>query len=175
MHIPVFERYLGNLKDQPCRLLEVGTFEGRSAIWMADNLTTHPEARVETIDVWPWPTFVENLRKRGEETDKIIVLTGYSSVVLRELPLGAYDFVYIDGCHRAINALEDAVLAFRLTKLGGIIAFDDYPSIDWQTHVPPKPAIDAFLGFYCDEIELLHFGYQVWIKKTVDQLGYRPP
>ena len=64
------------------------------------------------------------------------------------------------------NVLDDAVLAFKLLKQGGIMIFDDY---EWNVHqdilMMPKLAIDAFLAIYQRQYELLHKGYQVIIKK----------
>ena len=47
-NIPQFEPFLGHLKGKPCRLLEIGTYEGRSALWLAENIATHPLSSVET-------------------------------------------------------------------------------------------------------------------------------
>lgn len=62
---------------------------------------------------------------------------------------GQLDFIYVDGSHQAADVLCDAVLAFRLLRVGGVLAFDDYL---WAEDLPqgrdplrcPKPAIDAF-------------------------------
>ena len=39
---------------------------------------------------------------------------------------GGFDFVYIDGSHEADDTFLDAELAWRLTRLGGLIILDDY-------------------------------------------------
>ena len=86
---------------------------------------------------------------------------------MRTLPLDPYDFAYIDGHHGAVYVLEDAVHAFRLVTVGGVVSFDDYLLDDpvYNKDCTPKPAIDAFLTIYSKEIELLHQGNQVWIRK----------
>jgi predicted O-methyltransferase YrrM len=169
-NIPLFEQFLGGLRERPCRLLEIGSYEGRSAIWLINNIATHPSSLLETIDANEHPSLRPNLNAAGRP-GKITFRLGKSVEVMRTLQLDAYDFTYIDGSHAAVNVIEDAVHAFRLIKKGGIIAFDDYlwddPRFNTQGHPPSriKQAIDAFLAIYSDEVELLYRDYQVWVKK----------
>ena len=37
-----------------------------------------------------------------------------------------FDLIYIDGSHTAADVLTDAVLAFQLLRVGGVMIFDDY-------------------------------------------------
>lgn len=169
-NISVFEQFLGDLKGRPCRLLEIGSYEGRSAIWLTENIAIHPASCIETIDVFESPRLRYNLEAAGHP-EKLMFYRGTSAVVLRTLPLDSYDFAYIDGCHSRVNVLEDAVLTFRLLKPGGVMAFDDYLKADKDILDPnqegrPKEAIDAFLTIYSENIELLHRGYQVWVRKN---------
>ena len=78
-----------------------------------------------------------------------------------------YDFIYIDGDHRAAAVRDDAVAAWRHLPVGGLIAFDDYewPEAPADPTQSPRLAIDAFLAVYADKIEVLEIGIQVWIKK----------
>jgi hypothetical protein len=166
--IPIFERFLGGLKDQPCRLLEIGSYEGRSAAWLINNVATHSSSVVETIDAQENQRLRPNLAATGH-SDRIKFHLGLSAAVLRTLPLESYDFAYIDGSHWTVNVLEDAVHAFGLLKAGGIMAFDDYLWDDprWNQEGRPKEAVDAFLAIYADKIDLLDRGYQVWIRKKL--------
>jgi predicted O-methyltransferase YrrM len=168
-NIPLFEEFLGDLKGQPCCLLEIGSYEGRSAIWLAENIAIHPASRIDTVDVLESPRLRRNL-EAGGHPEKLVFYRGTSAVILRTLAFDSYDFAYIDGCHSRVNVLEDAVLAFRLIKAGGVMAFDDYLKVDRDILDPnqegrPKEAIDAFLAVYSEKIELLYRDYQVWIRK----------
>ncbi|WP_337659937.1 class I SAM-dependent methyltransferase [Anderseniella sp. Alg231-50] len=164
-----FEQLLGDLAGQPCQLLEIGTHEGRCAVWLLENIATHPGARLDSIDVELQPSFWSNIQSTGAR-DKVTLHLDISARVLRKLPLWAFDFAYIDGSHWTIDVLEDAVLVFRLVKPGGIIAFDDYEWDDpeFNEHGVPKPAIDAFLNLYREKLEILTIGSQVWVKKLSD-------
>jgi len=164
-NIPIFQQFLSDLRDRPCRLLEIGTYEGRSAIWLINNIATHPSSRLDTVDASECARLQHNLATLG--SDKITFHLGPSTEVMRTLTSCAYDFAYIDGNHSTVNVLEDAVHAFRLVKAGGVIGFDDYlkDEVDWDQDGTPKAAIDTFLTIYSKEIELLHQGWQVWVRK----------
>src|SRR5229473_3619254 len=104
-NISLFEQFLGDLKGEPCRLLEIGSHEGRSAIWLAENIAIHPASTIETIDIVEHPNLRHNLEVAGW-SNKIKPLRGASVQMLRSLPFDAYDFAYVDGSHAGLNVLE---------------------------------------------------------------------
>jgi predicted O-methyltransferase YrrM len=94
------------------------------------------------------------------------MIKGRSQITLKTLPLESYDIVYIDGSHAAPDVLADAVLSWSLLKKGGIMIFDDY-MLDWELPPQdrPKIAIEAFLRIHKNELQKLHQGYQIIVKK----------
>ena len=67
----------------------------------------------------------------------------------------------------AKDILLDAVLSMKLLKTDGIMLFNNYLWEKLEPHIySPKPAIDAILNIYKNEIVVLFIGYQVIIKKT---------
>lgn len=169
-HIRLWKEKLGDFEGKPnIRYLEIGVFEGRSLLWMLENILTDPTATVTAIDplneviagVW-----MNNLALSGEN-DRIDFIKGYSQAELGKLPINSYDIIYIDGDHEASGVLADAVLCWPLLKKDGILIFDDY---DWdmeglRPEKKPQMAIDAFLASYTDYIEVLHKKYQCMIRK----------
>lgn len=159
-------------------MLEIGSFQGRSAVWLLENILTHPTARLDCVDTFEGSVehtpgqkkgmldiFTHNVGRFG---DKVRVLRGESQHVLRRLaPVAKYDMIYIDGDHHAASVLEDAVLAFRLVKHGGLMIFDDY---QWKPELPdlmrPALGVDAFLTVYADKVKVLFSGYQVIVQKN---------
>lgn len=178
-HIPSFERHLSHLKGAGCSAIEIGSAEGRSAIWLLENILTHESSWLGCIDPWEWKPEAEDNFDRNTEAfgKKVIKKKAHSNRVLPVMWMHTYrmDFIYIDGNHQAKHVLEDAVLAWPLLKSGGIMAFDDYNWSDFEdcpngllpgeVGVPPKPAIDAFLLCYQNELEVLECESQVWIRK----------
>ena len=54
--IPAWTTLLSEFKGKPgINYLEIGTFEGRSALWILENIATHPTSTLTIIDL-----FVEN-------------------------------------------------------------------------------------------------------------------
>lgn len=185
-NIEQWQKNLGRFAGLPnLAFLEVGSFEGKSACWVLQNILTHETSNLTCIDVFfeekhegVYDTtgldsalmsredrFEHNIRQTNAR-HRVEKIVGLSQKVLRTLPLSFYDFIYIDGSHIARGVLEDAVLAWQLLKQGGIITFDDYL---WQDHpdplLCPRMAIDGFLSVYEGHYQLVHKAYQVTLEK----------
>lgn len=175
-NIPVWSQLLTHLKGIPARALEIGSYQGLSAVWLLQNVLTHPDSKITCIDTFEgsvehteeqkqslYKIFAHNLSRFG---NKVSVGKGRSCDILRTLPCEqAYDIIYIDGDHHAPSVLEDAVLAFPLLKSGGLMIFDDYA---WPGDKPldkPTVAIDAFVSIYADKLQVVHKAYQLIVKK----------
>lgn len=161
--------------------LEVGSFEGRSACWLLQNILTGDGSRLTCIDLFvdamggedeamprvatPNQSFDANIAAIGA-TARVDKLRGTSESLLRTLTFGSYDFIYIDGSHNAPYVLSDAVLSWYLLKVGGLICFDDY---QWAPEFPalerPQAGIDAFMALYAGLFETVSIGRQVMLRK----------
>ena len=86
-----------------------------------------------------------------------------------------FDWIYIDGSHRADDTFLDAELSWRLGNEGAIFIFDDYlwdaQPRDSVHH--PKPGIDAFMALHKNEFEIISSSYQMVLrKKTKMHIGF---
>jgi hypothetical protein len=85
-----------------------------------------------------------------------------------------FDLVYLNGSHFSENVLSDAVLAFKLLKIGGIIGFNKYlqdqpEEIVSQKFEILKMSIDAFANIYFRKVETrADFNSQLWLTKISD-------
>jgi predicted O-methyltransferase YrrM len=103
-------------------VLEVGTFVGTSAAWMARALA--PGGRLDTLEADPARADrAEAFLARAGLGDRVRVHRGPAIESLPGLPDGAYDLCYIDADKTGYPAyLEHAV---RLVRPGGLILADN--------------------------------------------------
>jgi predicted O-methyltransferase YrrM len=155
-------------KEKLC-FLEIGSYEGRSTLWLLENVLTHPTSTITCVDSFTqsntYNTFINNTKNYKS---KIALHRDYSFNVLIKLNKRSdlFDAVYIDGDHSAKGVLEDAVLSFPLLKKGGLLIFDDY---QWAMQLPPQQrpeiAINAFIESYANRVKIVYVGYQVVLQK----------
>jgi SAM-dependent methyltransferase len=169
-NIPIWQKVLSRHQGKPdVRYLEVGSYEGRSAVWMLENVLTDPTSRLTSIDLFDGPfeaRYRANISKTGA-AERVATLKGFSQVITRGLPLGSFDIIYIDGSHSKDDVLEDAVLCWRLLKPDGILIFDDYRHFGTYYSEPsfPKIAIDSFCNCFERQLTVIHNGYQLIVTK----------
>jgi hypothetical protein len=173
-NIPVWEKIFAPYRGKPgVRYLEIGAFEGRSVVWLLENVLTDPTDRITAIDVFYGdyePRYRSNVATFGRRVETI---KAPSQIALRQLPLESFDIIYIDGSHATADVLEDAVLSWRLLKPAGMLIFDDYEWIgafntgragdaaaDW-----PKAAIDSFCRCFAGKFDVVHNANQVVLRK----------
>lgn len=182
-HIPAWTGFFAGWdRSRPCTAVEVGSYEGRSSLWLLENVLVHPGSRLHCIDVFAdhervdsyWHRFHANI---APHRDKVEVHRGYSfDQLVRLVAAGVRaDFVYVDGSHRAADVLEDLILGFRLLLPGGLIVCDDYLGGAGSNADPtlgsPKIAVDAFTTLYRDRLDIIPGQplYQLAMRKRADR------
>lgn len=174
-NIPNWRGWLGHLVGKPCRLLEIGCFEGRSTVWLLENIMTHADSLIYCIDTFKGGDEHAGMdfgaiRKRFEANvasfgSKVELFVGESTAILkREFP--PLDAVYVDGSHHAEDAYLDTAQSWPKLKVGGVMIFDDY---HWDGFAgkepPPSFGIDRFLGLIEGRYRTVGKGYQLAIIK----------
>ena len=157
---------MGPLAGRPLRALEVGSYEGRSAVWLLQNVLTHPESSLTCVDSWDDGEVQRRLRSNVAETGRgsqVVECLGDSAAVLKTVR-ESFDLIYIDGNHEARCVLTDAALCWTMLNPGGLLIFDDY-SWNGPVEFPPRHAIDAFLQLWMTQIEVVYKGYQVFVRR----------
>lgn len=146
---------------KPTRCLEIGVFEGGSALLFLQHILTHPESTYTGIDDNLRNVAIENLNGYGS---RVKLIPGDSTDILPGLIKSGYafDIVYIDGCHQINYALRDIDLSFRMLRPGGVILVDDYAHPEYGLKMP----IDRYLSDRPD-IDIILQDYRIAIRKNV--------
>ncbi len=159
---------LAEFKNKPqVRYLEVGVFEGLTTLWFLKNILTHKTSRADLVDNFydsETAYMIPNLKK-AKVYDRCRILKGSSHDVLRTLKKNQYDIIMVDGAHRAVDVIQDLVLAWPLLKVGGYMLIDDYEmQIDHEAFIT-RQAIDPFLDIFKNDLEIIYKDYFILVKK----------
>jgi len=171
-------QHLAGLRDHDAAVLEIGSWEGRSAIFFLEYL---PRCRITCVDTFEGGAehaslgdaisavearFDSNLAPYGERVRK---LKSRSLPALDRLAQDnkTFDLIYIDGSHARDDVLIDSVLAWRLLAPSGICIWDDYTwgLRDRPPAERPQHAIDAFLDLHLAELQIVHAADQIIVEK----------
>ena len=167
-HAAVWQKLvLPRLACKRVRWLEIGSHEGRSAVWTLEN-AIKPGDELVCVDYWPHAAaeakFDENVGSRvtkvkQDATRYLIEAAGRGE---------RYQCIYVDSDHDGRAIVEQAAIAWLMLAVGGVMIFDDYR---WKHpasqvgNIDPCVGIDAFLASYALELTLLHKGDQVIVEK----------
>jgi predicted O-methyltransferase YrrM len=185
--IELWVELLSPLKSlaRPVDVLEVGSWEGRSTLFLLGYL---PEGKLTAVDTWEGGAEhqhradLDALERRFDHNvsafrSRLVKRKGRSCTVLAELMSSAgesFDFIFIDGSHFADDVMLDAAMAWRLLRKDGVLVFDDYlwrlEQYGWKKN--PANAINLFLKLVEGDFVLLHVGHQLAIRKSVSTSRY---
>ena len=76
-----------------------------------------------------------------------------------------FDFIYIDGSHNGEDILSDAIEAFKILKVNGLMFFDDFLQHDDNRILQSYVGIDKFLSLYSDYLEIEYFQNNLVVRK----------
>jgi predicted O-methyltransferase YrrM len=179
-HFHTWMDLLGPRRELPLRVLEIGSWEGRSALFFLNYL---PRSQLTCVDTFggnlehhrdPWfAALVPEAEQKFDAntaafTARIEKRKGSSTDVLPQLGIESrrFEVAYIDGSHLAKDVYSDAALTWPLMAPTGILIFDDYEFDLNETELErPKLGIDAFLTAIDGQYRLIHKDYQVVIAK----------
>jgi hypothetical protein len=156
------------------RWLEIGVYEGKSALWTLDNVLCGPDAKIYCLDpfdpelpylsLWAPNVNYETVFDANVNNDeRVIKVKGLSESVLPGLRGVKLHGAYIDGEHSKRAILFEAPLVWDMLLPGGVLIFDDY---GYKEMPEAKEAIDEFLSRPEVRHEILYLDFQAIVLKT---------
>lgn len=155
--VPEWRKHLAGTEIE--HVLEIGSMEGLSSIWIADQLLSDA-GLLYCNDLKFRPEFRSNLDAAALKNPPILI-EGSSEFALVNLKNASFDFVYVDGDHRPEAVFQDGVNAIRCTRAGGVVAFDDYLNRRNNTQC----AVDILLDLVGASGDVMDRGRQVLFRR----------
>lgn len=134
---------------KPKKLLEVGSFRGYTALFLAQHVS--PDAKIVTVDRYPehgeayrntpWASMIE--RRVGETS---------ASIFEHDAP-GAYDLIFIDADHAYAGVKNDTELVLPLVSPNGYIVWHDYAN--WG-YFDGKNGVPEYLKGLSERLPIAH-------------------
>lgn len=169
--IPELEKLTAPIKGCSS-ILEVGSYEGMSACWWLQNVLAR-DGSIVCVD--PFALYEGQIQRFQSNVNEVIGRNQVLSVYQKKSYDGLahlitrgqeYDFIYIDGHHKASVVFADAAMAWGMLKSGGIMLFDDY---EWTSKPgilnQPKISVDAFVAVHEDQLEVVMKNWQLAVRK----------
>lgn len=171
--VNLFESY--DFQSKEIRALEIGSWEGMSACFILHSL---PKATLIAVDTWKGSDEhrgmekLKEIEKRFDNntasfSSRLVKFKGSSLNFFSDYPEhNQFDFIYVDGSHYSEDVLIDAIKAFDLLKVGGIMVFDDYFFKYYKSPLDNVASgVNTFLKLKKGQYELIAVDYQLAIKK----------
>ena len=171
----IFTFFLPKDKSLKFNYLEVGCYEGLSSFYV---LSEYKFINAFFLDIWDMPnpnsktlstnfdliekTFDQNLS--GFNFKKI---KNDSVISMRKLLKENvhFDFIYIYGSHNGEDILSDAIEAFKILKVNGLMFFDDFLQHDENRILQSYVGIDKFLSLYSGYLKIEYFQNNLVVRK----------
>jgi predicted O-methyltransferase YrrM len=172
-----WQKTLENYTNIKFEYLEIGSFEGCSGLYIAEN---YPGANLTCVDAWDANTIGnENLNLKNIELNFDENISEYKKRCLKikmksidffSTNKNRYNVIYIDGSHEAIDVFNDCTAAWKILENEGTMIMDDF---FWRLNQniinSPAKAIVDFFNTIEGEYKILKLTkYQISIRKTIE-------
>jgi hypothetical protein len=169
------------------KVLEVGTYAGISLIniiklipnsvgfgvdrwsnYIEGNSLNNVEILNNMDELEIEKTFYKNIAVEGLE-ERIHGIKGDSYEVLFEMMTEGkrFDFIYVDGSHKAFDCYSDLILSLKLLSKDGILAIDDYLYKSEDVVInSPFEGVNHFLNKFQKDFKIIHKGFRVFLQKS---------
>ena len=172
----IMDYFNNNKKNNVIEILEIGSWEGRSACFF---LKYFHKSLLTCVDTWEGSP--ENFKKEVADLSSVeknfdktidefkgrVIKHKMKSKSFFNENIKKFDLIYIDGSHFYDDVLSDANEGFECLKKNSYMLFDDYDWRFYKSGKNPINAINNFLELKKDKIKIVYIFSQVLIKKII--------
>jgi Methyltransferase domain len=164
-NVSIWQHYFKDRSDSISAVLEIGSFEGASALFLA---WLFPNATIDCVDLFVAGSEQRFMANTAPLGTRLSMYKGpsFDHLISFNAKGRRFDFIYIDGGHSYQDVMQDSLLSWPLLNDGGILLWDDY---FWKNRsfgkLQPKPAIDKFLEMHKGQFRFVFVGNQVCVEK----------
>ena len=155
-------------------LLEIGSYEGRSAIFFTDLFQ---DSKISCVDTWSGSDEHENINFKSIEDNfdqntkflkdnQSLLKFKMTSDTFFNQNTTKFDFVYVDGDHSRDQVLKDLKNSWSVLKSNGFLLIDDY--MWWfykDLNNNPAYSVNKFIIEHSNQIKKMTIWHQVLIQK----------
>ena len=157
-------------------ILEIGSYEGRSAIFFLNNFK---DSNIHCVDTWSGSDEHDNFDYNSIENNFDFNSSIFqSNNRLNKFKMNSneffqsnskkYDLIFVDGDHSSDQVKIDIDNSWKILNKGGYLILDDYM---WWFYKDlkknPSSSINSFIINHISEISSLKIWHQVIIKKNI--------
>ena len=162
-------------KNEKLKILEIGSYEGMSAIFF---LKYFNNAEIDCVETFKGSD--EHAKKNFELVKKnfeynlldfknrynIFETTSDNFFEIKSDKEETYDIIYVDGSHESYQVSKDTENSFNKLKSKGFIIFDDFLR-KYYDNISKNPfsAIINFIIKNDKKVKVIYFGYQLILQK----------
>ncbi len=163
-NLEIFNYFLPRDYNKSYNYLEIGSYEGMSLLYVLEK---YKNAKVTSIDLWDDSAIEFSFNKNINNYLNLIKIKSDSIIALRKLnkEKKEFDYIYIDGLHEGTHVIVDAIEAFKLLNINGIMILDDFMQDDNNISYQSYEGIFYFLELFKKEIKILYFQNILVLKK----------
>ena len=162
-----------NIFSKKINYLEIGSFEGRSTIFMAENIknihinVVDPFVASEELSNIDFKLIFKTFTNNIAAFKNKIKINKTTSDIFFKKNKKKFDIIYVDGAHNKEQVKSDSLNALKYLNKDGIIIFDDllWGFFNKDSCNNPINALLPFLRKNINKIKVLHLNYQLIIKK----------
>lgn len=155
-------------------MLEIGSFEGLSSCFFADDFLEHKDSTLTCVDPFDLSIektpvtsttkeiFTSNIQNTSNYS-KINTIESFSDEFFKT-NVTKYNFIYIDGSHIPEDIVRDMDNAWKCLQQGGIMWMDDYKGNQDIT----SAINEQIKKWNQSDLCIIHMGYQLALRKLTN-------